>query len=80
MAIRVTISLTLTRPRKWHIAFLLGRDRTPFARLLCKCSHASPDIPVVLMDYNVNDPEFSREATDMLLRMIEKERHHGDRA
>jgi hypothetical protein len=39
-----------------------------------------PDIPVVPMDYNVNDPEFSREATDMLLRMIEKERHHGDRA
>jgi hypothetical protein len=27
-----------------------------------------PDIPVVLMDYNVNDPEFSREATDMLGR------------
>jgi hypothetical protein len=32
------------------------------------------------MDHNINDPEFSREATDMLLRMIEKERHHGDRA
>ena len=32
-----------------------------------------PDIPVVLMDHNVNDSEFSREATDRLLGMLGKE-------
>lgn len=37
------------------------------------------DIPVLLMDYNVNDPEFSEEAANTLLRMMEKEEHDGHR-
>jgi uncharacterized protein (UPF0261 family) len=31
-----------------------------------------PDIPVTLIDRNVNDPEFSSAAADMLLRMIKE--------
>ena len=31
-----------------------------------------PDIPVTLMDRNVNDPEFSSAAADILLRMIKE--------
>jgi uncharacterized protein (UPF0261 family) len=31
-----------------------------------------PDIPVVLVDHNVNDPEFSGQATETLLRMLHR--------
>ena len=32
-----------------------------------------PDIPVVLLDHNINDPEFSTAAANMLLDMIKEE-------
>lgn len=31
-----------------------------------------PDIPALLLDYNVNDPEFSEQAANTLLQMLEK--------
>lgn len=31
-----------------------------------------PDIPVLLLDYNVNDPEFSEQAANTLLQMLNK--------
>ncbi|WP_316976880.1 Tm-1-like ATP-binding domain-containing protein [Shumkonia mesophila] len=36
-----------------------------------------PDIPVLPMDYNVNDAEFSEEAANTLLRMMEKGKQNG---
>ena len=31
-----------------------------------------PDIPVLLLDYNVNDPEFSEQAATTLLEMMKR--------